>query len=205
MITESIKKILGEELAQKVEEALKGKGKDGKDLDIVVGNDGSYVPAVKHDEVKGQVSSAEAALKAAAEALKAIGGTGDPAKIAADVEVAKTTIADLQTKHKSDIAKIQKTTALKLALNNTAHDPEDIISRLELDKVEVDDNGGLKTKIDDLIKPIKESKPYLFKEGQKPPDTTLPNIKGVIPAEPGKNDQNKNTALDEVRTLMGLK
>ena len=205
MINESIKKILGEELSQKVEEALKGKGKDGKDLDIVVGNDGSYVPAVKHDEVKGQASSAEAALKAAAEALKAIGGTGDPAKIATDVEAAKTTISDLQTKHKSDIAKMQKTTALKLALNNTAHDPEDIISRLELDKVEVDDNGGLKTKIDDLIKPIKERKPYLFKEAPKPTDTTPPNIKGVIPAEPGKSDQSKNTALDEVRTLMGLK
>jgi len=205
MIAESIKKLLGEELTQKVEEALKGKGKDGKDIDIVVGNDGSYVPAVKHDEVKGQASSAEAALKAAAEALKAIGGSGDPTKIATDVETAKTTIADLQTKHKNEMAKIQKTTALKLALSDSVYDPEDIISRLELDKIEVDDNGSLKTKVDDLIKPIKESKPYLFKETPKPHETAPPTIKGAIPAEPGKPDPNQNAGLDEVRALMGLK
>ena len=45
MIIESVKTILGEELSAQVETALKGKGKDGKDLDLVVGNDGSYVPA----------------------------------------------------------------------------------------------------------------------------------------------------------------
>ena len=47
MITEGIRTALGEELAKQVEEALKGKGKDGKDLDLVVGNDGSYVPVDK--------------------------------------------------------------------------------------------------------------------------------------------------------------
>ena len=47
MITESVKNILGEDLTSQVEAALKGKGKDGKDVDLVVGNDGTFVPAEK--------------------------------------------------------------------------------------------------------------------------------------------------------------
>lgn len=52
MITESIKTLLGADLTRQVEEALKGKGKDGKDVDLVVGNDGSFVPADKFDGEK---------------------------------------------------------------------------------------------------------------------------------------------------------
>lgn len=47
MIIEGIRNLLGEDLAKQVETALKGKGKDGKDVDLVVGNDGTFVPAEK--------------------------------------------------------------------------------------------------------------------------------------------------------------
>ena len=108
MITEGIKTALGAELAGQVEAALKGKGKDGKDMDLVVGNDGSYVPADKYNGANSGKTSAENALKKAAEALKAIGGSGDPAKIADDVAAAKATMDNLQTSHQAEISKIQK-------------------------------------------------------------------------------------------------
>lgn len=180
MIHESIKTILGEDLVNQVETALKGKGKDGKDVDLVVGNDGTFVPADKFDAVKTQSTSAEKALKAAADALKAIGGSGDPAKIADDVKTAQETISTLQTNHTTEIKKIQKNTALKMALAGQAHDPADIISLLDLDKIDVDDSGTLKTDLDGFLKPIKESKAYLFKAPDQNPD-----IKGAKPAEPG--------------------
>lgn len=63
MILETIKNLLGEELTTQVETALKGKGKDGKDIDIVVGNDGSYVPAAKYNEEKSLRATAEQAVK----------------------------------------------------------------------------------------------------------------------------------------------
>jgi hypothetical protein len=179
MIHESIKALLGEDLTSKVEAALKGKGKDGKDV-LVVGNDGTFVPADKYDAVKTQSASAEKALKAAADALKAIGGSGDPAKIAEDVKTAQTTISTLQTNHTAEIKKIQKNTALKLALAGQVHDPADIISLLDLEKIDVDDSGNLKTDLDSLLKPIKETKSYLFKAQDQNPD-----IKGAKPAEPG--------------------
>mgnify|MGYP003368227849 CR=1 FL=1 len=167
MIIEGIKNLLGEDLTKQVETALKGKGKDGKDVDLVIGNDGSFVPAEKYNGANSGKTSAENALKAAAEALKAIGGSGDPAKIAEDVKTAQTTITTLQTNHDAEIKKI---------------DPSDIISLLDLEKIDVDDTGNLKTDLDGLLKPIKESKSYLFTEPAKP---GAPEIKGAKPAEPG--------------------
>lgn len=182
MIIEGIKSLLGDELSAQVEAALKGKGKDGKDVDLVIGNDGSFVPADKYNGANSGKTSAENALKAAAEALKAIGGTGDPAKIADDVKNAQTTIANLQATHDAEIKKISKNAALRMALNGKVHDPSDIIGLLDLDKIDVDDTGSLKTDLEGLLKPIKETKAYLFKEESKP---GAPDIKGAKPAEPG--------------------
>ena len=42
----------------------------GKDVDLVVGNDGTFVPADKYNGANSGKTSAENALKAAAEALK---------------------------------------------------------------------------------------------------------------------------------------
>ena len=179
MITESVKTILGADLSNQVEAALKGKGKDGKDVDLVVGNDGTFVPADKYNGANSGKTSAENALKAAAEALKAIGGSGDPAKIA------ETTLEPLRTNHQKEITKIQKNTALRMALANQAHDPADIISLLDLDKIEVDAAGTLKTDLDGLLKPLKESKAYLFKSQ----DPANPDIKGAKPADPGARQE----------------
>lgn len=186
MITENVRTILGPDLAGQVEAALKGKGRDGKDIDLVVGNDGSFVPADKFNGANSGRTSAENALKAAAEALKAIGGSGDPAKIADDVKTAQSTIATLNANHQKEIARIQKNTALRLALNDKAHDPADIISLLDLDKIEVDDAGALKTDLDGLLKPIQTSKPYLFKSQE--PDKN-PTVKGAKPADPGARQE----------------
>lgn len=186
MINEGIKTLLGEDLTKQVEEKLKGKGKDGKDVDLVIGNDGSFVPAEKYNGANSGKTSAENALKAAAEALKAIGGSGDPAKIADDVKNAQTTISNLQTTHDAEIKKINKNAALRMALNGKVHDPSDIIGLLDLEKIEVSDDGSLKTDLEAMLKPIKESKAYLFKEESKP---GAPDIKGAKPAEPGTPGQ----------------
>ena len=63
MITESVKTILGADLSSQVEAALKGKGKDGKDVDLVVGNDGTFVPADKYNGANSGKNSAENALR----------------------------------------------------------------------------------------------------------------------------------------------
>ena len=181
MIIEGIRNLLGEDLAKQVEAALKGKGKDGKDVDLVIGNDGTFVPAEKYNGANSGKASAENALKAAAEALKAVGGSGDPAKIADDVKVAKEKFDTLQTTHAAELAEISKRSALQMALNGKVYDPSDIISLLDMDKIEVSDDGSLKTDLEGLLKPIKESKAYLFKEDP----AKTPPVHGATPADPG--------------------
>lgn len=182
---EKIKELLGEELAGQVEAALKGKGKDGRDIDLVIGNDGSYVPAEKVETERQARTSAETALKNAAAALKGVGGSGDPAKIADDVAAAQQKISTLETNYKAELNTIRRTSALKVELTGKAHDPKDIIPLLEMDKIELDDAGNLKAPIDEVVKSIKEQKPYLFVEDKPTGTGGTPTIKGTKPADPG--------------------
>lgn len=182
---EKIKELLGEELAGQVEAALKGKGKDGRDIDLVIGNDGSYVPAEKLETERQARTSAETALKNAAAALKGVGGSGDPAKIADDVAAAQQKLTELESGYKKELAGIKRTAAVKLGLAGKVHDPEDIIKLLEMDKIELDDAGNLKAPIDEVVKSIKEQKPYLFVEDKPTGTGGTPTIKGTKPADPG--------------------
>lgn len=182
---EKIKELLGEELTGQVEAALKGKGKDGRDIDLVIGNDGSFVPAEKMETERQARTSAETALKNAAAALKGVGGSGDPAKIADDVAAAQQKLTDLESGYKKELAGIKRTAAVKLGLAGKVHDPEDIIKLLEMDKIELDDAGNLKAPIDEVVKSIKEQKPYLFVEDKPTGTGGTPTIKGTKPADPG--------------------
>ncbi|MBD8499957.1 phage scaffolding protein [Paenibacillus arenosi] len=180
MIVESIKMFLGEELALQVETALQGKGKEGKDVDLVVGNDGSYVPAEKFDAVTKGKASAEAALKAAAEALRAIGGSGDPSKIATDVIVAQGKLDELARNYQSELASIQRTAAIRMALAGKVHDTEDLINLIDMDKIELDEAGNVKQDLEEIIAPIRVAKPYLFIDQQP-----LNGLQGAVQLQGG--------------------
>lgn len=198
MISESIKTLLGEDLAKQVEEAVKGKGKEGKDVDLVVGNDGTFVPAEKHEGEKQRAASAENALRAAAEAVKALGGTGDPAKLGEDAAKAKEVIDALKGEHKTEMDKIKKNTALRMALADKAHDPDDIISRLDLESIQVGEGGELKTDLEPLLEPIRGSKPYLFLEEEP---SQAPPLKGAKPAAPAGGEPPKEYTTEELGKL----
>lgn len=101
-----------------------------------------------------------------------------------------------QKQHESDMAALRKSTALKLALADKVYDPDDIIGRLDLEKIEMD-GDKLKGTADDLLAPFKESKPYLFK-----PEAAAPVVKGAKPMEgldPGTVDTGYQTRLSEAR------
>ena len=90
MIAEPIRALLGEDLAGRVEEVLRGAGPEGGDLDLVAGNDGSYLPA-------------------------------------------------------GEVERRLRTAALRAGLAGLVHDPDDILPLVDLDAVETDGRGGLRT------------------------------------------------------------
>ena len=77
---------------------------------------------------------------------------------------------------------IKRDAALKLALNGKAHDPNDMIRLLDAEKIELDESGNLKGSVDDLLKTIRESKPYLFAEEKEP---ARPRSRKQSPQPPG--------------------
>ena len=101
----------------------------------------------------------------------------------------------------SQLARLQKTTAIKLGLGANVHDPDDIISRLNLDDLELDDQGALKTELETLIKPIRESKPYLFKD---PPKPGL-DLQGAVPGQVSTGAAGADVNTQLLNQAFGLK
>ncbi|WP_270538119.1 phage scaffolding protein [Streptococcus anginosus] len=75
----------------------------------------------------------------------------------------------------AELAKTNKVNAINLALKDTkAHNPAALMKFIDVDAIEVDDNG--KPKLDDVINGLKESDPYLFEaeDSGKPNPNILP-------------------------------
>ena len=143
----------------------------------------------KNFVAKADFNGVKAELKAAKEAVSARDGQLEELrKSSGDLDALKAQITELQAAnqqeaeaHEAELNRLRKGAALQLALGDSVYDPSDIIARLDLDKVELDEKGGLKTGLDTLIAPIREEKPYLFKP-DKAPDK--PVIHGIRPADP---------------------
>ncbi len=96
---------------------------------------------------------------------------------------AKDTIAQLQSQladkdkeHEAQRLIDKQTFAVQLALKDTdTLDSDLLFSLIDMDKVQFDDNG--KPQLEDTIKSIKESKPYLFQaQAEDPTDDKSPSI-----------------------------
>ena len=94
------------------------------------------------------------------------------AKEGASEEV-KQQLTDLQAKfeaYKSDseanLAKVTKSNAIRLALKDVdAHNSDDLAKFINFDEIELDEAG--KPKLDKVIKGLKETSPYLFKQEEQ--------------------------------------
>ena len=152
--------------------------KDNKEIKLANLAAGEYVGVEKFNAKVGELKTATDTIKQLQDQVKKFDGV--------DVDALKNKATELENTYKAQIATMQKETALKMALSDKAHDPGDIIKLLDLSKIELDDGGNLKGAIDDLVKPFKESKPYLFKE-EKAGGATI--IKGAQPAAAGQQQQ----------------
>lgn len=100
------------------------------------------------------------------------------AKEGASEEV-KQQLTDLQAKfeaYKSDseanLAKVTKSNAIRLALKDVdAHNSDDLAKFINFDEIELDEAG--KPKLDKVIKGLKETSPYLFKQEEQAPQPKI--------------------------------
>lgn len=84
------------------------------------------------------------------------------------------------------LAQINKTNAIALALKDVkAHDSDVLMKLIDVDKVELGEDG--KPKLDEVVKSLRESKPFLFEQEQTTPQITVggnPNGNGTAGVDP---------------------
>lgn len=151
----TLKELLGEELYKQVME------KAGDKYKIAIVSDGNWIPKDKFDavnteknEYKEQVDELNKRLGELQAKVK------DNESITKEIEGLKQQIKDKE----AELAKTRKMNAIKLAvLKAEPNDVEDILPHLKQDVITLTDDGTI-TGLEEQIKALKESKPYLFKD-----------------------------------------
>ena len=69
---------------------------------------------------------------------------------------------------------------------------------MDASKIEVSEDGALKTDLDALLKPIQESKPYLFKSAEPAPN---PDLSGAKPAPATTGASAKQPTMEELGNM----
>lgn len=90
-------------------------------------------------------------------------------------EELKQQLTDLQakfdtykTENEANLAQVTKSNAIRLALKDVdAHNSDDLAKFINFDEIELDEAG--KPKLDKVIKGLKETSPYLFKQHSEQP------------------------------------
>ena len=94
-------------------------------------------------------------------------------------EELKQQLTDLQAKfdtykseNEANLAQVTKSNAIRLALKDVdAHNSDDLAKFINFDEIELDEAG--KPKLDKVIKGLKETSPYLFKQEEQAPQPKI--------------------------------
>ena len=191
----NLKELLGEELYNQVTAVLKGKGEGGKDAELAIVNDGSYIPKAKFDELNEKYKAADKLAKDTQKALDDLKAAGDPTELKTQLEKAQQDAKKQADEYKAAMADLELTYALRGALTD-AHDP-DIVAGL-VDKKQLKLQDGKLSGLDEQLKALKEQKAFLFKQAEGGQQHTF---KGVSPAEGSKGNAGTVFTLEQIQKM----
>ncbi|MCG1785197.1 phage scaffolding protein [Staphylococcus epidermidis] len=170
--------------------ALLGQFKDGKIdeqkvIDAIDESKSDMVPRsrlndknAEIDELKAEITNRDEQIAKLQDSVK------DDSELQKELDELKDKNAEWQTKYQES----QLNNAVKLAVAKDANDADDILSLINKDELELQDDGNVKG-LDKAIESLKESKPYLFAEskpsGRTPDDGK--NVNGGITQEEFNN------------------
>lgn len=168
---------------------LEDLGLTKEQIDSIMAVNGDDINKAKGDieDVKTQLKTAQDTIKerdTQIEGLKKIDAEGLQAKITELQEANK----QATEKYNTEMAELKLSNALKLAVTD-AQDLDLVIGQLDKQKLKLDENGVL-TGLDEQLKPLRESKSFLFKQEQQP------NIGGFKP-----NVGNKDIPQTEMEAM----
>ncbi len=164
-----------------------------------------YVSKEDYDTVDQQRKQAETSVadyKNQLETLKTTAG---------DNEALKTQIADLQTQnqqkeqeHKQELAELKMMSAIKMAIAADAQDSDLVAGLVDRKKLILGDDGKV-TGLDEQIKTLKESKPFLFKQEEKLKPNNKRGFFPLGPKEKGEEGgETKMTMKEAIAARLNL-
>lgn len=166
-----LKEILGEDLYNQVQEAVKGKGQNGKDIELVAANTGDYVPARKYDELKASLNKVST----------------DYATLNSKYE---TDVVSVKQEGENTLKKFMLETALEnahIAKVNNSYDP--FISQFNVAEMKLE--GSKLVGLDEAVNAFATANPNLVvkttvdtQPGEKDKET-IPPASGVNPGNTG--------------------
>lgn len=142
----------------------------------------SHVPKSKHDEVSESIKQLQKDIKERDKQL------GDLKKSVGDNEELNKQIEQLQKdnkaateKYEADMKTIRTVTAVKHSLAGKVHENalESILKEIDLSKVELDENHGIKSGYEEQEKALRENKGFYF----LPDEGTKTTFSGLTPPE----------------------
>lgn len=157
---------ISEEQAAKAAEASK------KELE-------SYVPKTDYDAANQAKVQLEKDIKDRDKQLEDLKkNSGDNAELLKQIETLQVENKAAMEKNEADMKELKLSTAIKLALGESAQDSELVAGLFDKSKLILSDDGKI-TGLDEQLKSIKESKPFLFKETK----TELAKTQASVPLE----------------------
>ena len=146
--------------------------------------DGAYVPKSRFNEVNEEKKTLQQTVSERDKQLETL------KKNTGDSETLKKQIKELQDKNKADAAEaeakmkdLRLTSAIQVAVAGSAQDADIVAGLFDKDKLVLGEDGKV-AGLDEQLKAIRESKPFLFKEDKKPPEYKPNGGSGGGPANP---------------------
>ena len=160
---------------------LEDLGLEKEAIDKIMAENGNDVNAAKadYDSLKQQLDAANMQIQERDTQLENLKNSTD------DMEALKQQIVSLQSdnqatqeRYEADMKDLKLSTAIKLALGDSAQDADLVAGLFDKSKLIMSDDGKI-TGLDEQMKALKKEKAFLFKEEKAP----QPQIKGGKPAE----------------------
>ncbi|OMF05260.1 hypothetical protein BK129_14835 [Paenibacillus amylolyticus] len=179
-----LKELLGDDLYNQLIE------KTGDKHKVAIVSDGTWMPKEKFNEANTARKQAEDTLKERDQQLEQLRkASGDNEALQGQIKELQDANKAAQDKYTADLKELQLNTALKLSLSGQVHDPDIVAGLLDKTKIELNEDGSVKSGLEDQVKNLSESKAFLFVQKEE----GKPAFKGAKPAEgtPGGQGEDK--------------
>ncbi|KGR88865.1 phage scaffolding protein [Lysinibacillus boronitolerans] len=159
-------------------EDLIAMGFSEEQADALINKYGAMIPKERFDEVNNAKKSLEEQVKTHETQLKELQGKAKGnEELQAEITKLQESQKQAKEQYEQQLKDERLNTALKLAIANKVHDVDLVTGLVDKSKIELDDNGNVKTGLDEQLKTLQESKSFLFV-----PEKQQPTFKGWVPA-----------------------